>query len=171
MGDINGDGRPDIIRPAAWFEAPADLRAGSWKGYPLVLGDLDPTKPAHTPQILVWDVDGDGRNDLITSSAHSYGIFWYRQQRQGDQITWERHIIDQSWSQAHSLTLGDLDGDGLPELVTGKRFMAHNGKDPGAFEPLGLYYYKPLRSRADDGSTRVQWYRVVISFDEELVPG
>ena len=171
VGDINGDGRPDIIRPAAWFEAPRDIRSEPWKEHPLILGDLDPNKPAHTPQILVWDVDGDGLNDLITSSAHGYGIFWYRQVRKGEEISWERHIIDQSWSQAHSLSLGDLDGDGLPELVTGKRFMAHNGSDPGAFEPLGVYYYKVIRERTSEGTPKVKWWRVVVSFDEGIGSG
>jgi len=171
VGDINGDGRPDIIRPAAWFEAPRDIRSEPWQEHPLILGDLDPNKPAHTPQILVWDVDGDGLNDLITSSAHAYGIFWYRQTRQEGRISWERQIIDQSWSQAHSLSLGDLDGDGLPELVTGKRFMAHNGSDPGEFEPLGVYYYKVIRERTSEGTPHVKWWRVVISFDEGIGSG
>ena len=41
VGDINGDGRPDIIRPDAWYEAPADPRHGKWIEHPLLLGGLD----------------------------------------------------------------------------------------------------------------------------------
>ena len=166
VGDINGDGRPDIIRPNAWFEAPADIRNGHWKEHPLSLGDKD-GRIAHTPQIFVYDVNGDGLNDIITSNAHGYGIFWYEQVREGDKIAWKQHTIDDTWSQAHSLALADLDGCGTPELITGKRFMAHNGADPDEFGKLGLYYYKLIR----DPSKTVQWKKYVISYDEGIGAG
>jgi hypothetical protein len=55
---------------------------------------------------------------------------------------WEKHLIDDSWSQPHALVLVDLNGDGRPDILTGKRYMAHNGKDPGEREPLGVYWYE-----------------------------
>jgi hypothetical protein len=165
VGDINGDGRPDIIRPGAWYEAPADPRTGQWKEHPLILGSLKNDKPEHTAQIWVYDVNGDGLNDIICSSAHNYGIFWYEQVRQNGQITFKQHIIDASWSQAHSIVLADLDGDGIPELVTGKRFMAHNGSDPDETGPLGVYYYKLQRK------PEVKWTKHVISYNEGIGSG
>ena len=130
VGDLNNDGRPDIIRPDAWFEAPEDRRQEKgWIEHPIALGAKN-GKSTHTPQILVFDVNGDGLNDLITSDAHGYGIFWYEQFRQGKTILFKQHLIDDSWTQAHSLVLADIDGCGLPELIAGKRFMAHNGGDP-----------------------------------------
>ena len=164
VGDINGDGRPDFIRPDAWFEAPADPRHGQWIEHPLALGGLD-GKADHTPQILVYDVNGDGLNDIITSSAHGYGIFWYEQIREGKAIKFRQHLIDESWTQAHSLALADLDGCGVPELITGKRFMAHNGGDPDEAGPLGVYYYKLSRLPLP------VWTKHVISFDEAIGSG
>jgi hypothetical protein len=166
VGDINGDGRPDIIRPNAWFEAPADIRNGEWKEHPLSLGDKD-GRIAHTPQILVYDVNGDGLNDIITSNAHGHGIFWYEQVRDGQDISWKQHTIDDTWTQAHSLALADLDGCGVPELITGKRFMAHNGGDPDAYGKLGLYYYKLIRKP----NKMVEWKKYVISYDEGIGAG
>jgi hypothetical protein len=165
VGDVNSDGRPDILRPNAWFEAPADPRNGQWIEHPLALGSLKEDKPDHTPQILVFDVNADGRNDIITSSAHKYGIFWYEQARDGSQIVWKQHVIDDKWTQAHSLTLADIDGDGTPDLATGKRFMAHNGTDPGEFEPLGVYWYRLERGKEP------AWTKHVISFNEGIGSG
>lgn len=166
VGDINGDKRPDVLRPNAWFEAPADPRTGEWKEHPLSLGAKE-GKIAHTAQILVYDVNGDGLNDIICSDAHGYGIFWYEQVREGGEIRFKQHLIDDSWTQAHSLALGDLDGDAVPELVTGKRFMAHNGGDPEESAPLGLYYYKLQRGP----DHKVTWTKHIISYDEGIGSG
>ena len=77
--------------------------------------------------MYVNDVNGDGKNDIVTSLAHDYGIFWLEHTATG----WAKHVIDDSWSQPHALTLIDLNGDGRKDIITGKRFMAHNGRDPG----------------------------------------
>ncbi|MFB3788096.1 MAG: FG-GAP repeat domain-containing protein [bacterium] len=165
VGDVNGDGRPDLLRPDAWFEAPADPRNGAWIEHPLALGHQLEGKADHTAQILVYDVNGDHLNDILCSSAHAYGVFWYEQIREGGAIRFRQHVIDDTWSQAHSLALGDLDGDGAPELVSGKRFMAHNGGDPGEYEPLGVYYYQLLRG------PQPVWTKHAVSYNEGIGSG
>lgn len=151
-GDVNGDGRTDIITPQGWFEAPPDPRHGEWRFHPeFDLGTVG--------FIYTHDVNGDGLPDLVTTAAHDYGIFWYEQKKDAaGRRTWVKHVIDESWSQAHAMTLADLNGDGRIELVTGKRYYAHD-KDPGANEPLGLYWYEQLK-----GEGSPQWRRHLIDY-------
>lgn len=164
-GDVNGDGRPDVLRPEVWFEAPADPRGGTWTEHAWAIGGKEEGKADHTSQILVYDVNADGLPDIVTSIAHDYGIFWYEQVRQESGTSWKRHLIDDSWSQAHSLALADFDNDGDLDLVTGKRFMAHNGGDPGEFEPLGVYWYELTRQ------ANPVWSKHVISYNEGIGSG
>ena len=102
------------------------------------------------------DVNGDGRNDLVTSLAHDYGVFWMEQAADGK---WTKHVIDDSWSQPHALTMVDLNGDGRMDFVTGKRFMAHNGRDPGEREPLGIYWYEYIPN-----GQAVEWVKHVVDY-------
>jgi hypothetical protein len=138
-GDVNGDGRTDIITPKGWFEAPADPRQGAWTFH-------DEFDLGSTGFIYVLDVNRDGLPDLVTSLAHDYGIFWMEQKRTSGGRQWVKHLIDDAWSQAHAMTLADLNGDGRPEIVTGKRLYAHNGHDPGERESLGVYWYEYVQN-------------------------
>jgi len=152
-GDVNGDGRTDILTPKGWFEAPPEPRNGRWIFHPEF--DLGATGFIYTE-----DVNGDGLPDLVTSAAHGYGIFWYEQRKNSSgQRSWIKHVIDDSWSQSHALTLVDLNRDGRRDLVTGKRFMAHNGRDPGEREPLGVYWYE-----SSNVEGRLEWVRHIIDY-------
>lgn len=153
-GDVNKDGRADVLVPSGWFEAPADPRSGAWTWHP----DFESFGMKSTGFLHVLDVDQDGRNDVITGLAHDYGIFFLRNAGDGK---FQKQLIDDSWSQPHATTIVDLNKDGRPDLLTGKRYMAHNGKDPGEREPLGVYWYEWVKSA--DGK-KMDFVRHIIDF-------
>jgi hypothetical protein len=133
-GDLSGDGKPDILTAHGWFEAPADPRAGTWTWRE----NAQPVKATRQcSHIHAQDVNGDGKRDLVFGHGHGFGLFWL-ENKSGE---WPLHTIDDSWSQAHAVTLADLDRDGRLDIITGKRYLAHD-IDPGAYEPLGLYWYR-----------------------------
>ncbi|CAM4249668.1 hypothetical protein FHS16_001454 [Paenibacillus endophyticus] len=137
FADINGNGKMDIVLQKGWLEQPEDPYAGPW-----VFHQEFDLGAASIP-ILGYDVNGDGLCDLIYGAAHDYGLFWMEQQIGADGArVWKKHVIELDGSQFHDMQLADIDGDGQLELVTGKRYRAHNDGDPGAFDPIGMYYYR-----------------------------
>jgi HEAT repeat protein len=135
VGDLNGDGRKDVVCPEGWWEAPADPAKVPWTFHRAKLGYEAPA------QMLVLDVDGDGDADVASSAAHRYGLWWYEQTPEG----WTPHEIDHTISQLHALHLADLNRDGLPDLVTGKRFWAHREGDEGIDDPAVVCWFELRR--------------------------
>lgn len=139
FGDMNADGRKDVVVREGWWEAPPNRTQPNWKFHK---ADLGP----ECAQMYIMDLNQDGIVDVVSSSAHQYGIWWYEQIKQGGTSTWKQHEIFKEFSQSHSLFLADINKDGHPDLITGKRYFAHNGKaDPGEHDPPVLYWfeYKP----------------------------
>lgn len=137
FGDVNGDGRGDFIISTGWLESPKDIVKEKW-----IVHNEFSLGTASVP-ILVVDVNGDSKNDLIVGQAHDYGLDWYEQRlHESGEREWIKHSIDPDNSQFHTMEWIDLDGDGNNELITGKRYRAHNGNDPGGKDLIGLYYYK-----------------------------
>ena len=181
-GDVNKDGRQDILTPRGWLEAPADPRRGNWTYHPAWESANTPITVAATPAapkpgapppvaslgfMHVLDVNGDGLNDVMTAAGHDFGVFWFEQGAGG---TWTKRMIDNAWSQGHASTLVDLNGDGRLDFVTGKRFMAHNGGDPGAREPLGVYWYE-FRTAAKPGGAGVEPIRHLVDYGGRMGGG
>jgi hypothetical protein len=168
-GDMNGDGRQDIVTPTGWLEAPADVRApGDWAFHETnwsQLGTTCPAEPGAPPRppgpaeygyLFVRDMNGDKRPDILTTMAHSCGVLWLEQNGDG---SWTRHVINDAWSAAHAATLVDLNRDGRLDLVTGKRAQIHSDAAAAERDRLGMYWYD--LSLPKPGSTAL-WTRHII---------
>ncbi len=171
-GDVDGDGRKDLVQAYGWWKQPADPTAVPWTYHPQVFGrwGMQQGGPGGG-RAFVYDVNGDGLNDVVTSlEAHGFGLAWFEQHRSADGIiTFEKHTIMDDFrhpnngvvfAALHALSLADVDGDGLKDIVTGKRWWAHFGEnpsDPDAFGPPVIYWFRLIR---EDGQV---W------FEPELV--
>lgn len=144
-GDFNGDGRADVLIPHGWWEQPEKLDGSLWVFHPWKLSEKPDVAPLPAANLHVIDLDLDGDHDVIMSSAHKYGVWWFENTGAGKQMVF--HKIDDTVSQTHALLMVDLKGNGNPHLVTGKRFWAHNGSDPGEKEPVAMLTYEIIREK------------------------
>ncbi len=161
IADVDGDGKADILTPHGWFQQ-INADADQWVWHPdWDLGDTG-------FPIIGYDVNHDGKLDLIYGQGHGYGLYWLEQAGTPGHRLWIRHSIDESFSQSHALAMIDLDGDGQPELVTGKRYRGHSGNDPGSYDPIVVYAYR-LPSAETMAAAKVRAARVKAKFGRTAV--
>jgi len=153
VGDVDGDRRSDVVWREGWFQQPAALAGDpQWKFHPFRFSDRE-----GGAQMFVTDVDGDGDGDVVTSlAAHHFGLSWFEQTRSGGNVSFVEHrFLDDEpvdspyrvrFGELHALDLADVDGDGLSDIVTGKRWWSHGQKgDPEPGSKPVVYWFQLVR--------------------------
>ena len=145
-GDLNQDGRTDVLIAHGYWSQPEDPNAGPWPFHPYALAK-DGVNPERLADIHVDDLDLDGDMDVIGSSAHAFGVWWFENVGTKDKPQFKAHTIQESNSQTHAMEYVDINGDGQRDIVTGKRFFAHNGGDPGARDASLMYWFEVKKKK------------------------
>ena len=148
VGDVNGDGKLDLLEARRWWE---NNGTDKWTQHNFAAG------VGGGAQMFTYDFDVSGTNDVFTSlAAHRYGVAIFLQNKPDpDKPIWNRVMLASEqpqdnnygivFSQPHAAFLADIDGDGVQDIVTGKRYWAHNGHDPDERGHRVIYWYQTKR--------------------------
>lgn len=161
FGDVNGDGRNDVVVNRGWYKAPQKPAEQPWEWS----GRKFHAEESCIP-FLVEDLNLDGLNDIVWAHAHNFGIFWLEQTRDSaGREAWIEHVIDDTVAGIHDPVLIDMDGDGIKDIVAGRRYRGHAGADPGDLEPLYIFWYKVTKGPDP------KFTKYTITYDENIGAG
>jgi hypothetical protein len=149
VGDVNGDKRLDVMCTGGWWEQPEKADGKTpWKFHPANLGEA-------CADMYAYDMDGDGKADVLSTSAHRFGIWWHKQRpadKDGSPSFQKMDLFPKLVSETHAAHFKDIDGDGRPDLITGKRWWSHGKAEPGSDGPAAVYWFK--NTKGADGLTQ-----------------
>lgn len=118
--DIDGDGKLDIVAGPYWLE---NMGNGEFVPHRFV-GD----EGFYAARLGIIDINGNGRADIVLGQEVMdfenrvipwSPVAWFENPPDPKEVPWKTHVID-TVRCAHSIGVGDLDGDGESEIVVGE---------------------------------------------------
>jgi hypothetical protein len=121
LGDIDGDGKPDIIVANQKSKSISILRNVTTNGvinagsFSAAVNFPAGTKPK---SIALGDLNGDGRVDIVVANQKSNNVSVYRNTSASGSITLAAPFTLGSGNTVYGVAVCDFDGDGRPDIET-----------------------------------------------------
>jgi hypothetical protein len=117
IGDIDGDGKPDLAVPNSGSNSISIFRNTSTLGITSFAAKVDFTTGTAPYSVCIADVDGDGKLDLAVTNQNSNTVSVFRNTSSSGIISFAAKVDFATSSGPLSVSFGDIDGDGKPDLA------------------------------------------------------
>ena len=117
VGDVDGDGKPDLITANQNSNNISVIRNTSTPGSLSAALKVDLAAGNVPRSVAIGDVDGDGKPDFVVSNYNSNTISVLRNTSTSGNISAATKVDFATGTHPFSVALGDLDGDGKPDMV------------------------------------------------------
>ncbi len=117
--DIDGDGKPDLVVVNQGTSMVSVLRNTCNVGEISFAAKTDFTTGSSPFRVLAGDFDGDGKPDLATANVSTSSVSVLRNTSTSGTVSFSAKVDYATADPVYGLGIGDLDGDGKPDLVAG----------------------------------------------------